>query len=317
MKKVLLVCSLIILGTTLSFGQAKKPTLMVVPSDAWCIQNGYVMEFDNDGSITKIPDYKKAMQENTDILLVISSINDMMAERGFPLKNLESAMKTLASNAAEDNMRSSKESGAEVNESPIDALKKVAKADIIIQLTWTVNVTGPKKSITFILQGLDSYTDKQIAGANGTGAPSFSAEVPVLLKEAVTAHIDNFSASLQSHFDDMFENGREVIIRIQTWDSWDGDLESEDYGDDELGILIEDWMTSNTVKGRYNTTDMTETMALFEQVRIPLFDEKGRAQDARRFANELRKWLKDDPRLIESKLVMKGLGRATLILGEK
>ncbi|MCB9364868.1 MAG: hypothetical protein H6587_09890 [Flavobacteriales bacterium] len=317
MKKVLLVCSLIILGTTLSFGQAKKPTLMVVPSDAWCIKNGYVMEFDNDGTVTKIPDYKKAMQENTDILLVISSINDMMAERGFPLKNLESAMKTLSSNAAEDNMRSSKESGAEVNESPIDALKKVAKADIIIQLTWTVNTTGPKKSITFILQGLDAYTDKQIAGANGTGAPSFSAEVPVLLKEAVTAHIDNFSASLQSHFDDMFANGREVIIRIQTWDSWDGDLESEDYGDDELGILIEDWMAANTVKGRFSTTDMTESMALFEQVRIPLFDEKGRAQDARRFASGLRKWLKEDPRLIESKLVMKGLGRATLILGEK
>ena len=145
MKKVLLVCSLIVLGTTLSLGQAKKPTLMVVPSDAWCIKNGYVMEFDNDGTTTKIPNYKQAMQENTDILLVIASINDMMAERGFPLKNLESAMKTLESNAAEDNMRSSKESGSEVNESPIDALKKVAKADIIIQLTWTVNTTGPKK----------------------------------------------------------------------------------------------------------------------------------------------------------------------------
>ena len=34
-------------------------------------------------------DYKKAMQENADLLLVISSINDMMAERGFPLKNME------------------------------------------------------------------------------------------------------------------------------------------------------------------------------------------------------------------------------------
>ena len=214
-------------------------------------------------------------------------------------------------------MLASKEDGAGVAESPIDALKKVAKADIIIQLTWTVNTTGPKKSITFILQGLDSYTDKQIAGANGTGAPSFSAEVPVLLKEAVTAHIDNFSASLQSHFDDMFENGREVIIRIQTWGSWDGDLESEDYGDDELGALIENWMADNTVKGRFNTTDMTESMALFEQVRIPLFNEKGRASDARDFAKGLRSWLKSDPRLIESKLVMKGLGRATLILGEK
>jgi len=317
MKKILLVCSLVLIATISSFGQAKKPTLMVVPSDAWCNKNGYMMEFDNDGTKVKIPDYKKAMQENTDILLVIASINDMMAERGFPLKNLESAMKTLESNAAEDNMRSSKESGASVNESPIDALKKVAKADIIIQLTWTVNTTGPKKSITFILQGLDAYTDKQIAGANGTGAPSFSAETPVLLKEAVTAHIDNFSASLQTHFDDMFENGREVIIRIQTWDSWDGDLESEDYGDDELGVLIEDWMAENAVKGRFNTTDMTESMALFEQVRIPLYNAKGRAQDARGFAKELRKWLKAEPRLIQSKLVMKGLGRATLILGEK
>ena len=74
-------------------------------------------------------------------------------------------------------MRSSKESGASVAENPIDMLKKVAKADIIMQLTWTINKTGPKKSVTFILQGLDSYTDKQIAGAQGTGAPSMSAEI--------------------------------------------------------------------------------------------------------------------------------------------
>jgi Family of unknown function (DUF6175) len=317
MKKILLLCSLVVMGATLSFGQAKKPTLMVVPSDVWCNTNGYMMEFDNQGTKVKVPNYKKAMQENADVLLVISSINDMMAERGFPLKNLESALKTLESNAAEDNMRSSKNTGAMVNESPMDALKKIAKADIIIQMTWTINKTGPKKSITFILQGLDAYTDKQIAGANGTGAPSFSAETPVLLKEAVTAHIDNFSASLQAHFDDMFANGREIIIRIQTWDDWDGDLESEDYGDDELGTIIEDWMADNTVKGRFSTTDMTETMALFEQVRIPLFDAKGRAQDARRFAKGLNKYLKNEPFNIPNKLVMKGLGRATLILGGK
>jgi len=316
MKKTLILCSLILIGATLSFGQAKKPTIMVVPSDNWCNLNGYMMEFDNQGTKVKVPDYKKALQENTDVLLVISSINGMMAERGFPLKNLESALKTLESNSAEDAMRTSK-SGGEVNENPIDALKKVAKADIIMQLTWKINKTGPKKSITFILQGLDSYTDKQIASAQGTGAPSFSAEVPVLLSEAVTAHIDNFNATLQTYFDDMFENGREIILRIQTWDDWDGDLESEDYGDDELGVLIEDWMAENTVKGRFNTTDMTENMALFEQVRIPLYNAKGRAMDARRFAKGLSKMLKKEPYLIPNKLVMKGLGRATIILGGK
>jgi hypothetical protein len=299
--KLILTIS-ILTFSVLSFGQAKKPTIMVVPSDAWCIQNGYVLTFDDQGSTIRIPDYKRAFQENTDVLLVISQINGMMADRGFPLKNMEAAIKTLESNAAEDNMRSSKDSGSNVNESPIDALKKVAKADIIMQLTWTINKTGPKKSITFNLQGLDSYTDKQIATATGTGAPSFSAELPVLLSESVLAHIDNFCVSLQSHFDDMFENGREIILRIQTWDDWDEDLESE-FDGEELGFLIEDWLADNTVKGRFSTTDMTESMALFEQVRIPLYNDKGRAIDARRYIRGLSKFLKN--------------GRATLILGGK
>lgn len=309
---------LLLFLTTLAFSQAKKPTLMVVPSDVWCNQNGYMINYDNQGSNVKVPDYKRAFQENAEVLQVISQINGLMAERGFPLKNMESAIKTLESNAAEDNMRTSKNSGSEINESPIDALKKVAKADIIIQLTWTVNQTGPKKSISFNLQGLDSYTDKQIATATGTGAPSFSAETAVLLSEAVLAHMDNFTETLQTHFDDMFENGREIIVRIQTWDDWDGDLETE-YGNDgeELGYIIEDWLDVNTVKGRYNTTDMTESMALFEQVRMPLFNDKGRAIDARRFVRELSKYLSSAPYNIPNKLVMKGLGRATIILGGK
>ncbi|GAA4233320.1 hypothetical protein GCM10022291_10020 [Postechiella marina] len=300
----------------IAYSQAKKPTLMVVPSDAWCIKNGYVINFDDQGTMVQIPDYQKAFQQDTDVLLVISQINGMMADRGFPLKNMESAIKTLKSNSAEDNMRSSKDSGSAVTESPIDALKKIAKADIIMQLTWVVNKTGPKKSITFNLQGLDAYTDKQIATAAGTGAPSFSAETPVLLSEAVLAHMDKFTERLQTHFDDMFENGREIIVRIQKWDDWDGDLESE-FDGEVLSFIIEDWLADNTVKGRFSTTDMTESMALFEQVRIPLYNDKNRAIDARRYTYELSKFLKNAPYNIPNKLVMKGLGRATIILGGK
>tara|TARA_R110002050_G_scaffold57866_7_gene130266 strand:+ start:61334 stop:62290 length:957 start_codon:yes stop_codon:yes gene_type:complete len=318
MKKTirLIFSTIFFLISVIVIGQAKKPTLMVVPSDVWCNTNGYMMTFDDQGSPVKVPDYKRAFQENAEVIQVISHINGMMAERGFPLKNMESVIKTLNSNMAEDNLRSSKDSGSGISESPIDAFKKVAKADIIIQLTWTVNKTGPKKSVTFNLQGLDSYTDKQVATAVGTGAPSFSAEISVLLSEAVLAHMDNFTESLQTHFDDMFENGREIIVRIQKWDDWDGDLELE-FGGEELGYIIEDWLADNTVKGRFSTTDMTESMALFEQVRIPLYNDKNRAIDARRYTNELSKFLKNAPYNIPNKLVMKGLGRATIILGGK
>jgi hypothetical protein len=315
MKKIIFVIVSLLACVPLCFGQAKKPTIMVVPSDAWCNKNGYMMEFDNQGTLVKIPDYKKAFQSNPDLLTVISKINGMMADRGFPLKNMESAIKTLESESAENSMLTSK-GGAGVNESPVDKLKKVAKADIIMQLTWTVNTTGPKKSITFNLQGLDSYTDKQIASAVGTGAPSFSAETPVLLEEAVLAHLDNFNSSLQKHFDDMFENGREIIIRIKKFDSWDGDLEKE-YGDKELSAIIEEWMTKNTVKGRFSTSDATENMMLFEQVRIPLYDAAGKATDARDFAKGLQKFLKEPPYAITNKLMMKGLGQAVIVLGDK
>jgi hypothetical protein len=316
--KQLIFAFLLVLCTTSAFSQAKKPTIMIVPSDVWCNTNGYMMEFENQGKVVKVPDYKKALQENADLLLVISKINELMADRGFPIDNLESSLKSLESDATEDAMLTSK-GGGELNESSVDKLKKVAKADIWMQMTWTVNTTGPKKSITFNLQGLDAYTGKQIAGASGTGEPSFTAELPVLLEEAVVAHLDNFNVQLQNHFDDMFTNGREIMLRIMTWDTWDYDLETDEFGDDELGILLEDWIASNTVNNRFSTSTATENMMLFEQVRIPLYYERNgqqRALDARSWASGLRKYLKDTYQ-IESKLMMKGLGQAQLVLGEK
>lgn len=313
-KDYLTIAALLLLCGTAAVGQAKKPTIMVVPSDAWCNKNGYMMTFDNQGTTLKLPDYKMAFQESPDLVLVISKINELMVDRDFPLKNLESALRTIANESAEDAMMSSK-SGADAAETPIDKLRKTAKADIWIQLTWTVNTIGPKRSITFNLQGLDAYTDKQVAGASGTGPQSFAVELPILLEEAVLSHLDNFNSQLQKHFDDLFANGREITLRIKTWESFDGDLESE-YGDYELGEIIEQWVNDNTVEHRFSTTDATESMMLFEQVRIPLYNANNTAMDARAWGQELRKFLKSKYS-IESKVMTKGLGGVTVVIGEK
>ncbi len=314
MKKVIL--SLLFVSVTLvMFAQAKKPTIMVVPSDLWCNKNGYTQTFDNQGTPITVPNYDAALQNDADLMLAISKINEMMTERGFPLKNLESALKTLRNQAAEDAMLSSKEGGA-VAETPMDKLKKVAKADIIMQLTYTINQTGPKRSLTFNLQGLDAYTDKQIAGASGTGSPSFTTELPILLEEAVLSHIDPFNSQLQGYFEDLFANGREIVVRIKTWDNIDYDLE-EEFDGEMLSAIIENWMADNTVQGRFNTSVATENQMMFEEVRIPLeMEENGRvrAVDARRWVNMLRKYLKDTYG-VESKLMMQGLGQAQLVIG--
>lgn len=300
-----------------AFSQAKKPTLMVVPSDVWCNQNGYVQIFNNQGLEQVIPDYQQALQNDMDLKLAIAKINDLMAERGFPLKDLEAQVKMIQQQNAEANLITSK-NGNELAESPVDRLLRVAKADIIIELTWNVTEQGPKRTLTYIMEGKDAYTGKSIGGANGTSQPSFTADVPVLLEEAVVANIDNFNNRLQAHFDDLFTAGREVTLDIRVFDNNEAgiDLESE-FGDEELGEIIDNWLFENTVEGRYSKLASSENYASYEQVRIPLLNARGQALDTEAWARQLRKVLTKEPYNIPVKVLNRGLGKCILVLGEK
>jgi len=299
-----------------AYSQAKKPTLMILPSDNWCEQRYFMTEFDNQGTKQKVPNYKQAFQEDTEIGQVISKIGSLMIDRGFPLKDAEQELKAIEQRTAEDNMTTSNNSSAGLSESPLDKLKNRAKADIIIQIWWKVNKTEQGKAISFVLEAFDAYTSKRIAASTGNGTPNNTDIVPVLLQNAILANIDTFAAQLQAHFDDMFANGREVRLTVKKWNSWDKNLETEIDGE-EITDHITKWMDANTVQGRFNKTDASESIIRFEQVRIPLYDDKNKALDARDFGKKLQKFLKAAPYNFEVKLMTRGLGEAILVLGEK
>jgi hypothetical protein len=298
------------------FAQAKKPTLMILPSDNWCEQRYFMTEFDNQGTKQKVPNYKQAFQEDTEIGQVISKIGSLMIDRGFPLKDAEQELKAIEQRAAEDNMTASTASGASLSESPLDKLKNRAKADIVIQIWWKVSKTDQGKVVSFVLEAFDAYSSKRIAASSGNGTPNNVEIVPVLLQNAILANIDTFTSQLQSHFEDMFSNGREIRLTVRKWNNWDKDLETEIDGE-EIIDHITTWMDANTVQGRFNKTDATESVIRFEQVRIPLYDDKNKALDARDFGKKLQKFLKAAPYNFEVKLMTRGLGEAILVLGEK
>lgn len=317
MKKLFLALAFAMAVPAFMSGQAKKPTIMVIPSDAWCNDNGYMQTFDMQGKTTRVPDYETAVQTDQDLLNVITKIGELMADNGFPLKDLSANIRSLKQSAAENEMTTSRTSGAAIAETPLDRLLSRAKADILVELQWKINKTGPQRSVTYTLRGIDAYTNKQVAAAQGTGAPSFSAETPVLLEEAVIDKMDGFMNQLQAHFDDLLENGREVTIELRTFDNGSGISFEDEYGGSELTEVIDDWMAQNTVEHRYNLSDATDDMMVFEQVRIPLYRPNGMPMDTRHFAEQLRKMLKNPPYGITAKTLTKGLGRAIIILGEK
>jgi hypothetical protein len=319
-KSIFLLISFLYL-TFSSFAQAKKPIVMIVPSDNWCFQNGFIEEVDNQGIKEKRPNYARALMENSDLGNVITKINGLMGDRGFPLETLDEALKTVKQNAAEMMLMQSKTSGAEVIQSAYDQLMNVVKSDIIIKLGWTLTKSGFNKSIQINIEAVDAYTGESIASQNPPGEPSSTADIPTMLSIAVLSVIDNFNSRLQTYFDDLHANGRKITVRLNKFSSsWDGDFESEfEYNGstDELNTIIDDWFSKNTVKGRFNNTGSTENVMNFKQVRIPMYNEKGKAIDAKDFVKPLQKMLQGAPFNIPTKLVSKGMGQAWLILGEK
>ena len=314
MKKIhLILLFLSIIGISQNiFGQAKKPTLMVLPSDNWCEQRYFMTEFDNQGTKQKVPNYKQAFQEDTELGQVITKLNSLLIRKAFEPKVAEQELKSIEAKTAEDNMTKSVASGAQIYESQLDKLRKRVKMDIIIQLWWKVN---KDKSVSFTLEAFDAYTNKSIA-AQTFNAPPSDDVMPVKLEKAISNSFDPFLGDLQNHFNDMLTNGREILITLKRWDNWDKNFETEINGE-ELTDYINKWMNENTVSKRFSRTEATENLIIFEQVRIPIYDKNNNPMDAREFAKGLQKYLKASPFNYEVKLMQRGLGEAILVLGEK
>lgn len=317
MRKLINVLFFLTVMGQVAFAQVKKPTIMVIPADAWCANNNYMRSYEAQGVKTDVPDYKKALQNDINLFNVITKISELMAERGFPLKDFSSTIKSIEQSSAENQMLTSSTSGASLAETPYEQLGNMAKADIMVELLWTINVVGPKRSVTYTLRGTDAYTNKPIASTTGTGAPSLAAEIPVLLEEAVLNKMDDFTSQLQAHFEDLQANGREVSVEVLVFDNGSGKNLETEFSGEMLSDIIDEWMYSNTQEHRYNISVATENRMVLEQVRIPLYRDNGMPMDTRSFANNLRRFLRAAPYNVECKLLTKGLGKAILVIGEK
>jgi hypothetical protein len=311
MKKLLFVVICIVNFLSLS-AQVGKPRIMVFPARNWMIEKGYI----KGSAASPEMDYQRALDNNKELYSVINTINTLMTERGFPLESLAETLKQLAENNALDNMDQN-QNGEGIAESARDKILKTARPDITLEITWTINQVGPKRSVTFDMVGLNAATAKQVAGANGVGPQSFTPELPILLKEAVLAHLDNFNSQLQTHFQDMFDNGREISLNVKVWADSPKKLNDEVNDDgDELKDAIIDWIKKNTVKGRYSLATSSPNMMSLKQVRIPLLAEDGSSFDADQFAAALRKYLKKNFQLPSESSAI-GLGQGEIVIGGK
>ncbi|MFR9513618.1 MAG: DUF6175 family protein [Rikenellaceae bacterium] len=302
-----------------SFDIGKLPTIMVVPSDVWCKTNGYVIEVEGQ----TVPDYAKAMSENSDIRALVSNMGDFMAAESFPIVSLEQELKRINSESIERSLSTSKTSGAAIAETPIEMLRRSAKADIILDLDFEKKKVGPRTQIIFNLTALDAYSSKIISGNTGAGSNS-SAPIVTLLKESFLSYKDNFLTGLKRYYKDIETNGREVVVVLQRYDSCEIDFETEfDYNgqEAELADIVSVWFEDNAINGNFTLNERSANVLRFTQVRMPLYGKslsgKEVAIDIVGFTRSLVNFFKNDPYNTVVKVEQKGLGEVWLIVGEK
>lgn len=273
-----------------AMAQAKhKPSVLVVPDDEWCTHNGFMHEANDMGEVKLVPDYVKALQINKDLPHVIRLIRKLLSDRG------QSSIDLLTASR----------SGNTVN------------TDIIVKVAWDVIKNGPKNSIRYSLQGVDAYTFQETGGgAVGIGEPSFSAEVEVLLEEAVQDRMDEFVATLQDYYDDLVENGRLVKVEVVIRDGAGIDFGKE-YGGMGLDEIIENWIGEHAVNQSFESPGPMDNVYTFSPVRIPMFKANGMSQNTLGFVRELMRFLRAAPYNIPCKTEAHGLGHCNLIIGEQ
>ena len=149
MKKKTFLMINVLMAAIAVFGQTKKPTIMILPSDNWCMQRYFMTTFDNQGTDMKVPNYQQAFQEDTELGQVISKVGGVLTSLGYSLKDAELEIKSLNVKQAEDNVTMSKTSGASLVESPLDILKRRIKSDIVIQIWWKLNRETSGRSASF------------------------------------------------------------------------------------------------------------------------------------------------------------------------
>lgn len=293
--------------------KAQKPIIMVVPEKQWCINHGFVSN-DNPKSV----DYEKALLSD-DVLNVITKMGGIMEERGFPLKLLSSALDDLKNEAALDIALISKGDG-EIVEDDLDKLTRIAQADILVNIAFTRTGYGPRNMVEFRVTSVDAATSKQIGGETGRSSAS-GAPISALLEESVLSFMDNFSNSMQRHFENTIKNGREGKLIFKIAEDCPLHFESEVTLNGETGELadaIEYWLDENTIDGQYTLNGKSRVRLAFEQVRFPLYGKgkfggKAKAINAESFVKPISSFLSQFG--ISVSTSPSGIGKVYLVLG--
>lgn len=286
---------ILILGCFLLFcikdlAVAQKPTqpsIMILPADGLLQRSGHLKRIEIDGRMRTVQDYEQLFIDEPELRFAISQIQERFAERGFPLTDLEFALKRINTEEAFDATEN-------IDIDLKGILLKQAKPDIYLDLDYFYSGSGLQRTLAFNIRAIDAYSDLAVATASHEGIASVRNNVAATLAEQVELNINNLQELMQQHFDDLKANGRIISLRVSLeTNSLIRDFRRERCQNLPYTHFIRDYVKRNSVEGTHHLDAASAKDIRYDQIRIPLYDAEGYPMGAADWAFALAEFINE------------------------
>jgi hypothetical protein len=249
-------------------GQATtvQPKIMVIP---------YV----KDGE-----DIRTILEEDVNRRVAITKIKEAFDSRDYNTVDFTAKLK-----AAKDNKIINSNNQTDIK----TQILEMSGADIYVQAEVIAQQGQSGSSVRLILTGFEISTGNSLSNKVGESGKFYTDDIGKLASKAVESIAEDFLNVMQTKFTDIVNNGRSIIVEISFAQDSQYNMSSE-LGTQMLPLSdqLEEWMSESAYKNNYHIQGVTDLKMIFDDVRIPLKDEKGRNYNSSKFSSQLYQYLR-------------------------
>ncbi|WP_455591249.1 DUF6175 family protein [Bacteroides sp.] len=240
-------------------------------------------------------DVRQVIEQNPMMALAISKVKEQFNDRGFITKDFITLLKA------------SKNTSLMMDEAAIDYKARIvreSKADIqvLVKIVGNQEANGAVE-VALMLEAVEVQTGNSLANKSYMSGKFITNDFIKLANRALNMIGDDFFSNLQSAFNQMVEDGRELAIQIGFSSDCEMDATSEvGSNGNDFQMEVEDWLLNNAFKGVYSVNGSEKLLDISMQV--PLYDQtSGAPFNLSRMRTVLKRFL--DPLLASNGCIAK------------
>ena len=228
-------------------------------------------------------DIRTVLEADENKRIVLTKIKEAFDERGVTTIDFIAKLKAMESGNVFnlDNKQDAKSliidmSGADI----------YVEAEIICQQGY---VSGKEEGrVKVVVTAYETATGASLANKVGESGTFYTSDIGKLGMKAISSCADDFLRVMQTKFSDIAENGRSLMLQIGFEENSQYTMESE-VGNQgfQLQDEIELWVEDHSCNGNYHLQGVSPMKMVFDDIKLPLTDEKGKNYSTSKFGMEI------------------------------